>query len=214
MSIGKKKAYLLFEMLIALGLASLLLTFLFSCLKQHLRVGMRIEAARTEILHRQNLQTRLQDLLTSLSYSPSQSTLYTRPFPPQGKESLVLLFDHGIDPDPLFSGKLLGRIYVDEKQNLCLAMWPIEHSKNRPWRKEILLPHVSNASFQFLGDKKEANPKIEPVTPQLGWHESWPKERGDLPFFIRLSLSQGDTSLDFAFRLPTATPVVTYWKRG
>ena len=193
---------------------AMLMTLLFSFLVQNTRVEKRMESARIAILERQNLQTRLQDLLTSLSRATLLPPLYTQTFPKEEKESLVVLFDNGIDPDPAFSGTLTGRLYLDEKRNLCLVSWPLAPDKNRPWRKEVLLSKVSDFSLQFLGEKKEAEPLLKPITPSAGWHARWSKERIDLPSLIRLYVRQGETPLQFAFRLPTADPIATYREKG
>lgn len=193
---------------------TILLTSLFSFLIQNLRIEQNLEKTRELILERQNLQIRVQDLLTSLNCSNSQLALYTQLFPDEKTESLIVLFDNGIDPDPAFSGILLGRIYLDKGQNLCLATWPIDSKTSRPWRNEILLSQVLDLSFQFLGERQNADPKIKPVTVRTGWHPNWPKERNDLPSLLRLTVIQKDASLQFAFRLPTATPIVTYLEKG
>jgi hypothetical protein len=193
---------------------SLLLTVLFSFLTQHLKVEKKMEKARAMILERQHLQTRLQDILTSLNHSAPQPPLYTQMFPKEERESLIVVFDNGIDPDPLFSGTLIGRIYLDEKKNLSLAVWPLELEKERHWRKEVLALQVVDFSFQFLGEKKEADPKVKSITAHAGWHPSWPEDRKNTPSLIRLTLRQGGAPLEFAFRLPTATPIATYWEGG
>ena len=171
-----------------------------------------MESSRTAIIERQSLQTRLQDLFTSLTRPSTGSSLYTQSFPKEELESLVAYFDNGVDPDPAFSGVLLGRIFLDGKKNLCLASWPIDSEKNRTWRKEVLLSKVTDFSLEFLGEKREADPKIRSVTAQVGWHPRWLKGRKDLPSMVRLNVKQGETALQFAFRLTTSEPIATYWE--
>ncbi len=201
-------------MLIALSLMTLLLTLLFSFMAQNMKAGKQMEKARFAILERQNLQIRLQDLFTSLSRGHSRSPLYTQTFPKEEQESVVFLYDNGIDPDPLFSGVLIGRLYLDEQQNFCLSSWPVDDAEERHWRKEILLSGVSRFAFQFLGEKKGNDPKIKPVTAHVGWYPYWKQEKTDLPSFIRLTIHQREKPLLFAFRLPTFEPVVTYWGKS
>lgn len=193
---------------------AILITFLFSFFVQSAKLEKRLESARSQIFARNHLQIRLQDLLTGLSRSTGRPSFYTQVFPSEKTASLVLLFDNGIDPDPLFSGPVIGRIYLDKEENLCLAYWPLEVKKNRPWRKEILFFHASDLEFQFLGQKKEMDPKVRTVTAALGWHPRWTKERANLPSMVRLLFRQEEIPLQFVFFLPTFDPLPTYQEKG
>lgn len=202
-----KKPFLLLEILIALSLMATVISLLFSFMVQSLRVEKKIEKARLAILERQHLQIRIQDLLTTLSPYGGLPALYTQKFPKEEQESLIACFDHGIDPDPSFSGVVTGRIYIDEDHNLCLVCWPCEGEKKQQWRKEILLPNVSSFSVQFLASSMQGHPKHTKTI----WNTSWPKNKGTLPSIIRMTIKQKDTALQFAFRLPNVNPIPTYW---
>lgn len=166
-----KKTFLLFEILIALSLMATLISILFSFMVQSMKVEKKMETARKAILERQNLQIRFQDLLTTLAPSVEAPPLYTQKFPAQEKESLIAVFDNGIDPDPLFSGMVMGRIYVDENHDLCLAYWPYQAEEvSRPWRKEVLLSNVSDFSLSFLRPNSTLG-KIQAI-----WEPTWPKK--------------------------------------
>lgn len=193
---------------------AILLVLLFTFMANFGRIEKKMEESRIAILERQNLQIRLQDLFSSISRSPLYPSFYTQPFPKEEADSLVILFDNGVDPDPEFSGTLLGRIFLDEKNNLTLASWPLDPGKNRPWRKEILLRSAKRFSFRFLGERTQADPKIAPAGPRAGWHLRWPKERNDLPSIVRLMIEQNQTPLQYSFRLPTSHPIATYWEGG
>lgn len=205
-----KKNFLLLEILIALSLMATMISLLFSFMVQSLRVEKKMEKARFAILERQNLHIRLQDLLTSLSPGNGLPALYSQKFPKEENESLVVFFDNGIDPDPLYSGIVRGRIYIDETHNLCLVYWPLEEEKRRLWRKEILLSNVSKISLQFLGTGEISDMPGHPK-PKAVWDLFWPKEKTELPSLIRITLKQKETTLQFAFRLPNANPIPTYW---
>jgi type II secretory pathway pseudopilin PulG len=207
----RKKSFVLLEIIISLGLLSILLSFLFSAMASGIKVEAKIENARRILMERQHLQSRLQDLFLSIHplYLPP---IYTKTFPREKKESLIVCFDHGIDPDPSFSGPLLGRIYLDKDHNLVLCLWPIEKGKQKAWRKEILLERVSHFQFQFLGEKQKK--EDEAVTASLAWHKLWPKKRLETPSMIRLSVTQDKTNLSWAFFLSQAEPFVTYWQEG
>jgi hypothetical protein len=195
---------------IALGLMAMLLTFLFNSIASGAKVDAKIESARSTLFSRQHLQARIQDLLLSLNYG-QMPPLYTQQFAGEKAKSLVLSFDQGIDPDPTFSGILLGRIYIDDKKNLTLALWPNEkRGENIPWRKELLLTSVDDFHFEFLG--KHVDKESRAITTHLGWHSQWPKKRLEAPSMVRLFITQGQTQLKFAFSLSSSEPFVTYWE--
>lgn len=200
----QKKPFLLLEVLIALSLISMLCLFLFSFLKQNLQVEKRMDQARHLILERQNLQTRIQDLVMSVKADTDAYPLYTQVFPKENFPSLILSFDHGIDPDPLFSGGLIGRIYIDENHNLCLVLWPNHPDKKHYWRKEVLLSNISDFAIEFLKEPLETNTKNKPSF----WDTSWPKTK-KLPCILRMTVKQNGQTLQFAFLLPTSYPIPT-----
>ena len=116
-----------------------------------------------------------------------------RPFffytqPPQkfsGFTSLILTFDNGVRIDPNFSGDILGRLYLDTKHRLHLAMWPLRVPQPHQYmQEEILLDHVVDISFEFYAspEKKLSSKAIgaKPETPKDGqtrperdqWHQN------------------------------------------
>ena len=210
----KKSPFLLLEILVALSLMTMLLSVLFSFLVQSLRVENKMEKARGLILERQNLQVRMQDILTSLRVTGKGAALYTQKFPKEERFSLVTLFDNGIDPEPPFSGAVIGRIYLDEKHNLVLSYWPIDsEEKERTWRKEILFSNVSEMQFFFLNPDEEKH-FIYTDRPKVFWDRSWSKDKIAPPSMVRLMLKQNEKSFEFAFRLANSHPIPTYFSRS
>lgn len=202
---SRKAPFLLFEILVALSLMGMVLSILFSFMVQSMRVDKKMEKARESILERQALQIRLSDILTTLSFQFDSPSLYTQKFPKEEKESLVTIFDNGVDPDPAFSGTVIGRIYLDENKHLCLAYWPFQGEEhNRPWRKEVLISNVSDFSFSFLRSSSDAQKS------QTLWENCWPKKNSLAPSIVRLILKQKDGTLQFAFRLVHAHSIPTW----
>lgn len=172
-----------------------------------MRVDKKMEKARSSILERQNLQIRISDILTTLTFHCDSPSLYTQKFPKQDKDSLIAIFDNGVDPDPAFSGPVVGRIYLDENKNLCLAYWPFQTTdQNRPWRKEVLLSNISDFSFSFLRASCDAQKS------HTLWENCWPKENILAPSIVRLILKQNNGTLQFAFRLVHAHSIPTWVK--
>lgn len=169
----------------------------------------KIEKAKSALLERQHVQARLQDLFLTIK----ESSLYTKKLPGDETESLIAIFDNGIDPDPAFSGPILGRIYLDNDHRLALALWPLEkEKKNRPWRKEILLSHIDAYEFQFLGTKVAS--ETDPVNSELAWHSIWPQLKGKNPSMVRLKIQQKEIDLSYAFFFSNPEPLITYWEGG
>lgn len=152
---SKQRPYILLELMIALGLTAILLSLLFRFFAGSVKLDQKISEARSALYQRQHFQTRISSLLNSIaprsSIAPSPgSSFYTLN---EKIPSLVAIFDNGIDPDPLFSGPILGKIYIDAGSNLTLALWPLEKTGKNLYRKEILLSGVENMRFQFLAKK-------------------------------------------------------------
>ncbi|MES2273828.1 MAG: hypothetical protein V4487_06515 [Chlamydiota bacterium] len=196
------------------------MTFLFSFFVESTKVEKKLEQARNEITARQHLQMRLQSVFSGISRETEFSPLYSKFFADGKKDSLIAIFDNGIDPDPAFSGPVIGRIYVDSTKNLSLAIWPIEKGKKGVWRKEILLPSVGVFEFEFLAEKKGGEPdkkeKTRSVNTTIEWKSRWPKNRMDAPSIIRLILTQENqkSPVHFSFLLPSSLPIVTYFEGG
>lgn len=160
----------------------------------------KIDSARNTLLERGYLQSRLQDLFFSVQRDRLHP-IYTQHFPDEKKTSLIAVFDNGIDPDPIFSGVVLGRIFLDEQRNLSLIIWPLEgNEKKHPWRKEILLSHIDDFRFELL----------DPSGTELVWSDEWPKNRQGIPSMVRLFISQNGLSLPFAFFFSSFEPLITY----
>lgn len=199
-------AAILFEILIALSLISVLLTCLFSFMVGSAKCETKLDAARQTIGNRAYLQTRLQSVLTSVI--PGE--FYMKKFDREKTESLVIAFDNDIDPDPAFSGPIHGRIHIDEKQNLALSLWPPEQEDT--WRKEVLLPNVERFEFEFLGKKGTEKEKMRPINAQWAWRSRWTKTDLAIPSVIRLLVweKKQEEPVRFAFLLPSSQPLITY----
>ncbi|MBX9744055.1 MAG: hypothetical protein K2X08_02455, partial [Chlamydiales bacterium] len=171
------------EIVIGLALLASLLSILLSFFTSSAKMDVKLEKAKDALLQRQHLTQRLQSLFTSMIPSRDGDALYTKIFPKETHASLIVYFDHGIDPDPAFSGPSLGRIFIDKQNQLCLAVWPKEREKKQTSvRFEVLLQDVYDAKFHFLTKKSNQS---------IGWEDERPeKEKEPIPCLIRLDLWQ------------------------
>lgn len=200
---------MLLEIMVGLALLSGLLFVLFSFFTSSARMEKKLQRAEEALLERQHLSQRLQTVLTSVipsSGKESFPSLYTEKFPEEKGSSLVVYFDHGIDPDPSFSGPSIARIFVNKEGQLCLAIWPERREKGKTFvRHEVLLEPVEAVSFRFLTRGLDGS---------ILWEEKRLKEKNEpIPSLIRLDLWEGkekEPSLQFAFALPYAEPEIVY----
>lgn len=214
----KKRSFILLELMVALGLTAILLSVLFRFFAGSVRIDQQIDQARSVLFQRQHLQTRLSMIFTSVvprsSLSNSTgSSFYTLE---ENSPGIVIVFDNGIDPEPLFSGPVLGKIFIDADQRLSLIIWPLEKSQEKYYRKETLLPHVQKIRFQFLAKKNFQNPdpKAISINDSIEWRTNWPQNRWDIPSMIRFVIREKDQETGFAFHLPLIEPIVTYHEQG
>ena len=163
-------------------------------MSRNAEVMVKLEEVRTTVFQRQYLQTRLSDIFLSIAKERPDS-FYTKRFPKEKIESLVFFFDNGIDPDPHFSGVILGRLFVDEKNNLSLATWPLEkeiESEPLPWRKEILYPAVETIEPSFFGKTQKE---------KFSWETHWQKGEVTPPLMVRIELKTKEQKTSFAWFL-------------
>lgn len=210
---------ILLEILMALSLTAILLTFLFSFFVESVKIEKKLEIARMTVISRGHLQTRLQTILSAIDLNSIEPFLYTKQFDKEKSLSLVTVFNNGIDPDPNYSGSVRGRIFLDEERNLCLLTSPLGDEKEKNWRKETILPHVESFEFEFLGKKtaseRAKNEKTTPITATLAWRTEWTESQGGIPSVVRLRVIEQKSKepLRFAFILPSPDPFVTYLEK-
>jgi hypothetical protein len=206
-----KRPMILFEIMVGLALLSGLLFVLFSFFTSSVKMENKLKLAEKALLERQHVSQRLQSIITSIiptSDKESSSALYTQQFPEEEGESLVIYFDHGIDPDPAFSGPSLARIYLNKQHQFCLAIWPKEREKGKTFvRHEVLLEGIDHFAFQFLTRKLDES---------IAWEKNLSEnENRPISSLIRLDLwedggQEKEPSLQFAFILPSTEPQIVY----
>jgi len=170
------------------------MTVLFRFLVSNAIFQQKTEKITAKLLEQQCIQVRLNATFSNLELPPQ---FYTLKFPDDREESLVLLFNAGIDPNPAFSGACIARLYRNKANEFCFTYWPFSENS---FRTETLLFDVNDLEWEFLSEKK--------------WVKEWPKAKGLVPAMIRLRLwcgidkkSKKEPNLQFAFILGTQEPV-------
>lgn len=184
---------------------------LFSFFVESARIEKKLDLARVCICRRAALQTRLDTLFTTLDQQSSKPCFFTKKEDKESLKSLNLIFDNGIDPDPQYSGSVLGRIYLDSENNLCLTTKPLDE-ESPYFRKEILLKNIVDFEFEFLGPKGDKKAKEKPVTASLAWKTDWKEMQGRVPSMIRLRVQEKNEKepLQFAVFMPSSDPLIEY----
>jgi len=143
----RRRPFLLLELLIALTLAAVLLVYLFESQADLLRLRLKIDRVREEVLPKTRFYLRMRPLFSrfeSCSLQNNQLTLHHR---------------DNLDPNPSFCGQLASTLYLDHG-NLVLATYP---QKGDP-RLEIVYENVESISYAFWmkSNWKEAPSKENP----------------------------------------------------
>ncbi len=195
----KKRYFFLLEIVVALGLLSLILLALFSFYVHFSRAERKLNLVRTELIPLQQMRVRLNQLFSAiLSPQGQSSTFHT-----EGGE-LVFVFDNGVDPEPIFSGAIRGKLYRNGSKQFVFEQSPIGEG-TQPLRREILLSKVDRLEFQFFHVKRLYNDG------RGEWQVEWLTKQHELPSMVRLSLKREDKEEEkFAFLVPTAGLIATY----
>lgn len=202
-----RRPFLLLELLISLGLLSLLLALLFRSFHQTTSLAQKAKPLYREIREEWALHTRLNELIREATLGAQQEGERSGFFAAEGQagggfSSLLFSRNAGIDDDPHFCGEVLHRLYVDpdSTNHLVLATWPSPHhwQEDPPlYRKELLFSHPLLAFTIELYEphllEAHAPQEAKEGGPLFGWQREWLREWEELPALIRLHLSYHDS---------------------
>ncbi|MDP1881093.1 MAG: hypothetical protein Q8K60_09170 [Parachlamydiaceae bacterium] len=161
----KKSFVTLIETLIAMALLAVLLTIIFGFFRELSIMSQTTEQKQKESFQMRYLESRLSSIFERIVNENAKARtffFYTQPSNSfSTSTSLIFTFDNGIRKDPLFSGDILARLYLDKNSkkqsefrdssyNLVLAMWPLHVEKPEDYLvKEVLLEGVRELDFEF-----------------------------------------------------------------
>jgi len=206
----RKKSLTLLEVIIALSLASILLTTVFSTYYQITVAHRKLEKAKEAVLSNKIIQQRLCYIFSHLSFekkinsstqTESIPPFYTSKLPDSKEIALILEYNNGIDPDPSFCGNIKSELYLTHENELCLMSYSLNGMK----RKEIFKENISRWQMTFF----------EPLSKDPHTH-SWDFEKEGAPPIveIELFLNQEIEPLIFTFFLLEAEEEIIYKKKG
>lgn len=174
--------------MISLTLLGMLLTCLFTSFLHSLKSKNEINALKEKVLSMELFQLRLDHLFEHFTQE-EDCFLANLPHIEAVGSALFIYCDHGIDPDPAFSGRLHNMLFKTRDSKVCLCYWSSEHKP----KVETLLTGVQELAFEFFNGKK--------------WQTLWPKNKKDeaFPLLVKISiLLQGkdEKRQEFFYSLP------------
>jgi type II secretory pathway pseudopilin PulG len=207
-----KRPFILLEILIAIGLFALLMSFLLGTLYQWTRLSQSSTQYSLEVEKRVELKYRLQSLFDHILMPIKQSKVpfvfYTEDIPSSFTrgQSLVFSFDNSLDPSPLFSATQTAKLYLNTDHQLCLTLWPAL-SEQGPLisRTEVLFENIDDCQWEFFmpPTQRDIELKIDDreKRPLAGLHKDWKKEWSILPAIVWLTLHHDQTVQKLGFVL-------------
>ena len=202
-------ALTLIEVMIALGLSSLIMTTMFYFYQKAARLDLEIRKVEHQVFSLRLLESQLMRIIPK-SVSTTEAgrdffflTGMSDQISKNGTPYLLFSYDRGVDIDPLFANIVLGRLYVDKKSRLILATWPAisrwpVDKRPPPMKREVLMDNVSSIAFSFYNppDKKKNNEIIPRRSirgivmedAEVGFLKDWKNEYATLPALMKLEI--------------------------
>ena len=137
----KKHSITLLEVLIGLVLAGIILSFLFSLLRQTLEKKQEIAQLKQTIFSREMMRLRMNQIIHSLA--KNESSVCTDSY--EDHPALSFCYNNK-DKDINFCGTIHSMLYVNEHKQLVLSTFSKQDSK----RNEILLENVHILPLNYL----------------------------------------------------------------
>lgn len=199
-----KRTFTLLEVLIALGLTMLILTFLLLAYADAERISSMWREKEQVQFSRIFLQHRLGEVFRNLEEADQEATFFftfdgvpgvSLPSSP----ILVFSYDNGFLRDPALSRSVLGALFLDTTGALNLLTWPERELwgdlQVPPFHREVLMENLTQITLEFFQMNEEQEP--------LWVKEGWSKEEKSIPGAIKLIAFEKDAApLTFLFPIP------------
>ncbi len=233
----QRRFVLLLEVIIAMLLTMILLSVLLSFYVQIGKINAAQEIEQERSFRKLYLSTRLSTILPRvvpvnnadkdfMFFTTMNNDSQTK----GGTPALFFTFDNGVKLNPDFSNHVLAKLYLNQKKQLCLGIWP---SPSRwtdaaipPMKREVLFENVEDLSFSFYLPPSKPRAVVlsrrNPVFKETNlmkvesmgeWKSEWQQEYGDLPALLRVTLTMSthsDDSIILTFPLPSSFEVIVY----
>jgi prepilin-type N-terminal cleavage/methylation domain-containing protein len=181
----RRRAFTLLEVMIAIALLGFLLTELFHCLQSGLKKGIEARQLKQKVLQVELFQERLKNLFSHFRNDETELTLENHS-DAKGK-ALLFTYNQEIDPDVEMQGTIQSMLYLNGKQELCLASW----SEAGKARMETLLDKIDGFECRLFDAKKA----------------EWIDEDEEEPVMVKIDLKWEGETMPFVFFLGEAQPI-------
>jgi len=224
-----KRHVTLIEIMIAMALTVTILMTLAFFYQEVTHIGIELDKMRAQNFQLRYIENRLINILPRAMPKTTEFcffSLETDSLSAPGTQSLIFTFDNRISLDNVFSNAAVGRLFVDTKQRLTIAYWPLPKRLENlegdiPIKKEILLDNVEGLTFEFYiaakNDSEEKEGKEIPdqksgPEPKGDWRRTaWSPEFEELPALVRINIKPKDGDpMVFTFPLPNSNARIVY----
>ncbi|MGZ3732859.1 MAG: hypothetical protein ACXU9U_03890, partial [Parachlamydiaceae bacterium] len=154
-----RRHFMLLEMLIALLLTIFLLSLLMSIYLHISKINTELEKEQDQSFKKLYLSTRLATIIPKTISSRNSdkdffffSALANDSLTKSGTQTLTFTFDNGVKLNPDFANHVIGRLYVNTSNQLCLAIWPYPEKDNLQKNLSdtiVLQDNVNRCSWDF-----------------------------------------------------------------
>lgn len=179
---SRRKSFTLIEVVIAMLLMGMLLTFSFQVLKNIALTQNKLALDKEKILERAYFNERFSLVFSHLT--PEDKFKATEI---AGHKGLLFSYDEGLDSDPAYNGDVFGFLYQD-KDYLIFQTWPRKEFDKGQRRKEFFFKNGSDFSWQLYDPESRS------------WIEHWDKKK--LPALIKIKIKQEKELVEYGFIVP------------
>lgn len=214
-----KRPLTLIELLLSLALFALLIQSLFFWYRSLSETQSKMGNKRWEVLEKRYSSQQLQKIFSHVQ--PDSYFFTTGPESTTDGDTLVFVFDNGLQSNPHFADKVLARLFIDkEEQTLCLGIWPHpDRGVSSPGKTVVLLENVQGLSFEFYFPpnpfKKTVEPKeVGKALPQERWQSEWLSNYNTLPPLMKVHFHRSGEKrpLTYAFDFVHSPHHIVYKK--
>lgn len=189
MYVKKKHAITLLEILICLILAGIILSFLFSLLRQTLEKKQEVNQLKQQILPREMMRLKINQIIGYLT--KKDSGIWIDQY--ENYPALFFCYENK-DKDPHFCGTIHSALYVNRHKQLVLSTFSKQNSK----RDELLLENISLFTFELFDQTK------------VSWQSEWSSKKKQLPEMLCLHLKIDQDVYDAVFFMGNPDNPITY----
>ncbi len=231
-----KRSFTLLETLIAMSLTIAILSAVLFFYRQIQELTAKSEALQRQGFEQRYLENRLSTIFPlTANAKQAKKNFYFFTFSDPGgifkansAKSLFFSFDNRINIDKQITNLVLGELYLDPQENLCLAIWPApsrwQEGTTPTVKKEVLLRQVDSLTFSFFvppENKKpvapiSANETIRVATTVVkplaegSWVTDWSQDYQFLPGLVKLEIKRKGKIETYIFPLPHTDRQVVY----